>query len=261
VDTSDIPSHILTVTSADMPKLRSKAAATEFHRFPDLPAELRLMIWSMIWSMRPGPDVVDIDIIDINKGGKFQKFKLVVTRPQTILIYINRESRACTGLSRLDLRCTRKPWESIELPKQSIYVDFQRDTFRIAPKAIHCLKLKDLAKIRIFELLWIGYRDSWLHSFVSNKRSFLSCTSVERLILRIPIAFLRDVIITSEEPDWAEKLAAFQIGLMPQRLRLNWDHKLRILREGFEELRKHHPAWVPPKIILTFTGYDRGGRW
>jgi hypothetical protein len=243
-----------------MPKLRSKAAATEFHRFPDLPAELRLMIWSMIWSMRPGPDVVDIDIIDINEKGKFPKFKLVARRPQTVLIYINRESRACTGLSRLDLRCNRKPWESIELPKQSIYVDFQRDTFRIAPKAIHCLKLKDLARIRIFELLWIGNRSSWLRSFVSNKRSFLSCTSVQRLILRTPTAFLGDVIITSEEPDWAEKLATFQIRLMPQQLRVNWDHKLRLLREVFEEFRKHRLAWVPPKIILMFVGYDRGRR-
>jgi hypothetical protein len=240
-----------------MPKLRSKAAATEFHRFPDLPAELRLMIWSM---MRPGPDVVDIDIIDISEEGKFHKFKLVVTRPQTILIYVNRESRACTGLSRLDLRGNRKPWESIKLPKQSIYVDFQRDTFRIAPKAIHCLKLKDLAQIRIFELLWIGNRSSWLHSFVSNKRSFLSCTSVERLILRIRTPFLRDVIITSEEPDWAEKLATFQIGAMPQRLRVNWDQKLQVLREAFEELQKHRPALVPPKIILTFIGYGRGRR-
>jgi hypothetical protein len=256
MDTSDMPSHVLTVTSADMPKLRSKSAATEFHRFPDLPAELRLMIWRM----RPGPDVVDIDILDINERGKSQKLKLLARRPQTVLIYINRESRASTGLSRLDLGCTRKPWESIELPKQSIYVDFQRDTFRIAPKAIHCLKLKDLARIRIFELLWIGTRSSWLHSFVSNKRSFLSCTSVERLILRTPTAFLGDVTITSEEPDWAEKLATFQIGLMTQRLRVNWDRELRILREAFEEFRKHRPAWVPPKIILTFVGYDRGRR-
>jgi hypothetical protein len=245
-----------------MSTLQRNVPATEFHRFPDLPAEIRLMIWNMIWNMRPGPDIVHTEIQHV---GTFGRLKLIVTRPRTILLYINRESRASTCLSKLDLTSFRKPWKAIERPKQPISVDFKRDTFCMVPMAIHCLKLKDLAQIRTAEVTWNQH--DWRQSFVSNKRSFLACTGLERLILKIPTSFLGNVIITSEEPDWAEQYTAlrpprhFSVWVSAQRVRLTWEEKLRTLGEHFEEFRKHHPAWIPPKIILKFSGYisDRSG--
>lgn len=216
------------------------------------------MIWKLIWNMRAGPEVVHMDFQESSTPGKI---KMVVTRPQTVLTYINRESRASTGLSKLDLSSSRKPWYPITMPKQLIFVDFQRDTFVMTPMGIHCLKLKDLAKIRNAEVAWVAQQSFWWQSFVSNKRSFLACTGLERLTFRISTPFLGDVVITSEEPDWAEQYAALHPpvahslppGTVAGRLKRAWDKNLRVLRESLEGFRKHHPAWVPPKIILKFS--------
>ena len=77
----------------------------------------------------------------------------------------------------------------------------------------------------------------------------------------VPLRFLGDVVITNEEPDWAEKITALRQDLGPNQeasdaariMRRTWEGKLAVLGTEFERRRRKQPAWSPPSVEVEFS--------
>jgi len=250
MDNLEVLAQALPVSSTEIPsvpakaKAKAKAKATQFHGFPDLPVEIRLMIWRFMSE----PQIVHIGLLRCSSR------HLRVSRPPVMPLYINQESRAY-ALSHFGHGFHKNAYGDVRHP---VYVDFQRDIFHIPARILHVLAQEDLAQIRVFEIEWTQLVGRYGSLYKPDFRVFYFCGKLEKIILTVGFSFLNGVVVTTEEPDWAEKVSAFNLypwtPVAARILRETWEDKMALLGAEFGRLRRLRPAWIPPKVIIKFFG-------
>lgn len=232
--------------------------APSFSPFPRLPLELRLYIWDYM---------VPEGIVDVHLSRHCTDIltRFTASRPGIVTLHISHESRSHALRRFVPAFCRPSVPRPASVPVSVYtYVDFACDIFRISPAALSLLARTELAQIRVLETRWdnlpMFQMLSGRCSMYCSTDPLAVCTRLERCILTVPFAFLRGVVICSDESAWAERVIArspYMQGPTATRiLGSTWDEKKELLEAEFWRIGHKRPAWTPPVVVIKFLGYD-----